>query len=71
MNGKVNGKRMTSKQYADEAGTHCPYCGSVDTYQSDRFTVDESKTQAYRKARCFDCGRGWHETYKLIGYEGA
>ena len=56
---------MNSKEYVENLGSECPYCGSTQLVGG---TVEVHHARAYQPIDCVDCKRSWVDVYKLIGY---
>jgi len=52
-----------SASYLENDGEVCPYCESRNIY---RLTQINPETRV-SDVECHDCGKMWHETYKLTG----
>lgn len=44
----------------------CPFCGSEDV-EGDFVETDSS--EAWQPVTCNNCGKGWNDLYKLVGFE--
>lgn len=53
----------------------CPHCGSVSWHsdtdyipanEADEPYYDDSHEKVYIRSRCHDCGKVWHEEWKLV-----
>ena len=61
----VESKILTSKQYVEKEGSHCPYCLSMDITTPRPGT---SGTEIYVECRCETCKATWTDEYALAGY---
>lgn len=51
------------KNYIENGGYHCPYCGSD---QIEAFNHDWDEVCAYNDVLCHICGERWTDVYKLV-----
>lgn len=56
---------MTSDQYVQRQGLHCPFCESTDFSGGD---FEVALTKATQKVECNECGGTWYDEYTLTGY---
>ena len=59
---------MTSDDYRDAGGTHCPYCGSVDI---EGASIQVGDGGAHQLISCNTCEKRWYDLHTLTGYEPA
>lgn len=54
------------KEYLENFGTRCPFCGSEDITAGDwDFGIGENWSRVY----CNACGERWTDVYRLTGVE--
>ena len=58
---KLNKKQK--KEYVDQGGVKCPYCGSDDIDVSNR---NEEDTEIRDGVRCLSCDKEWTDVYKIV-----
>jgi DNA-directed RNA polymerase subunit RPC12/RpoP len=58
--------RVRKKQYMDNGGNICPYCGSNDL-DCSRFHSDNAC--AWQNITCSDCKKEWRDVYTLTDIE--
>jgi hypothetical protein len=59
--------KLTSEQiknYLENGGNKCPYCGS-ENISGGHFETDSN--EAWQPVSCDDCGREWSDLYRLVG----
>jgi hypothetical protein len=54
------------KEYADDDGMHCPFCGSY-VMTSEGLEIDT--IEITQKITCLDCKKTWCDVYHLAGYK--
>ena len=58
---------MTSKEYTEKRGTHCPGCGSTVAIEAGRIDIDGG--YASQEVSCMNCRLIWLDEYRLTGFE--
>jgi transcription elongation factor Elf1 len=56
----------TRKEYLENFGTECPFCGSEDI---STFDWDFGIGEVWSRVRCYECKEVWIDVYKLTGVE--
>ncbi len=59
-------KPMSSKEYADNSGMLCPYCGGCDTVATESVQMDGGI--GTQEIECNDCHKIWTDIVKVVGY---
>jgi hypothetical protein len=54
-----------ASKLTEYSGDSCPFCHGVNI-EGDRFTAEAG--EVYQRVECADCGKVWHDIYKLTGY---
>ena len=64
----MNDEPMSSKEYAEDRGEHCPYCGS--TRLSHETNVSwHGEDEITASQHCEDCKAWFTKVYILSGYK--
>jgi hypothetical protein len=56
---------ISSEEYVQDNGMHCPFCRSYDISSGD---IEIDDVQIFQKISCFDCSKSWQDVYKLTNY---
>lgn len=62
-------QKLTSediKNYIDEGGVRCPYCGSYNISTYTPHIVDEDRGGLVQKVCCGNCRKTWADFYKIV-----
>jgi hypothetical protein len=63
---KDNQAPMTSAEYVEAGGSHCPFCRGADL---DASPVDADGPDAYGAVDCMSCGKAWVDHYRLADFD--
>ena len=66
MTEKKKKKPMTDKEYVEQEGMHCPFCGSNRVEGTGCINADGAG--ALGPVTCADCEKSWYDCYDLTGY---
>ena len=58
---------MSTEEYVEKKGIHCPGCGSEDIGPLDELSLDIDEVQQHMT--CNSCGGLWTDYYTLTGYD--
>jgi hypothetical protein len=59
---KAKKPKTSQKEYVNKKGKVCPYCGSKNLYELDRFVTYRTR----RRMVCKSCEHEWEEHYKMV-----
>jgi hypothetical protein len=54
-----------ASKLTEYSGDSCPFCHG-ENIEGDRFEAEAG--EVYQRVECADCGKVWHDIYKLTGY---
>ena len=59
--------KKAKKEYLEDLGNTCPYCGNDDCCKQDYSDIDGVESGDLEQRRsCDECGRKWIDVFKLI-----
>jgi hypothetical protein len=57
------------EEFVAKQGNHCPFCDSRNIMAHPVTSENFDSGRAWLSVECHDCGKLWHEQYKLVGFE--